>query len=160
MITEEIIDGVLLEYRENSEILRSDTRTFAAEQPALLALIFSDEYMFLTGPEREYMFFLTLVIWKSVIKHRGQIRTCSQKEIAGIEEKNWELLNLQKAGNFRERLNVFFENYPEEDLLAFVEDSIAVDDESMITKAGREPLFIVLKTQVDVLTGLGFLDSK
>ena len=53
------------------------------------------------------------------------------------------------AKKFRERLDVFFQDYFQEDLLAFVEDSLSEEEEEMVTKIGREPMFVALKTIID-----------
>ena len=40
----------------------------------------------------------------------------------------------------------------QEDLLAFVEDNLVEDEDSVVTKEGREPMFVALKSVIDVLT--------
>ena len=49
-------------------------------------------------------------------------------------------------------MDVFFEDYAQEDMLAFVEDNLVEDEDSTITKEGREPIFVALKSVIDVLT--------
>ena len=48
-------------------------------------------------------------------------------------------------------MDVFFENYQQEDLLAFVEDSLIDDEDEIVTKVGREPMFVALKSIIDCL---------
>ena len=65
-------------------------------------------------------------------------------------------MDASNAKNFRDRLNEFFEGSDQEDLLAFAEEAVLEDEddpESIVTKEGKEPIFIALKTMVDVLTG-------
>ena len=56
------------------------------------------------------------------------------------------------AKRFRDRMDIFFENYSQEDLLAFVEDNLVEDEDSLVTKEGREPMFVALKSVIDILT--------
>ena len=44
--------------------------------------------------------------------------------------------------------NCFFENSSQEDLLAFIEDSLLEEEEDLVTKVGREPMFIALKCEI------------
>ena len=58
-----------------------------------------------------------------------------------------------RKGEGRQGYKEFIES-EEEELLAFVEDLIVAeaDEDGAITKEAREPMFIALKTAVDVLT--------
>ncbi len=134
------------------------TVAFAEAQPALAAWLVSDTFDILTEAEREYLLYLALVIWKAATEVAGELPVADAARIGELEERNWAVLNETKAGSFRQRLDPFFENYPQEDLLAFVEDALAIDEESNedapeleVTREGREPLFIALKTMIDAL---------
>ncbi|MFT5382917.1 MAG: hypothetical protein ACI81W_000313, partial [Saprospiraceae bacterium] len=64
----------------------------------------------------------------------------------------WEKLSENQSKGFRDKLDVFFENTSQEDLLAFVEDALVQDEEDdMISPEGREYVFITLKTIIDCL---------
>jgi hypothetical protein len=79
----------------------------------------------------------------------------SEEELGEAEEKNFEILENSTAKNFRDRLNPFFEGTAQEDLVAFAEDAVLEfdsDPEYVLTKDGREPIFVALKTLIDVLT--------
>ena len=80
--------------------------------------------------QREY----PIVIFKSFNDAPGGFK----EEIEEIEEQNWTLLNETKAKGFREKLDAFFEDYPQEDLLAFVEDALVEDEDDFLTKEGKE----------------------
>ncbi len=77
------------------------------------------------------------------------------KTIETAEDKNWEMLKDASGKHFRERLDVFFDAYPQEDLLAFAEDALVHDEEEMVSSEGREYVFIALKTIIDCLHGAG-----
>ena len=54
-----------------------------------------------------------------------------------------------------EKLDVFFDEYEQEELLALAEEAILEDEddpEGIVTKEGRELIFVALKTVIDVLT--------
>jgi hypothetical protein len=79
----------------------------------------------------------------------------SEDEIGEAEEKNYEILESSTAKKFRDRLDPFFEGYEQEELLAFAEEAVLEDEDdpdSVVTKEGREPIFITMKTLIDVLT--------
>ena len=81
-----------------------------------------------------------------------------EEEIAEADEANWSLMESSKATDFHKRLDVFYEKSPEEDLMAFVEDALTGEAENedgetfTLTPEGREPMFVALKTVIDVLT--------
>ncbi len=122
---------------------------FKDNQPVLLAYLFSENFKLLTQDEQEYMMFLALVIWKSVRAAKADLNQVDQNLIEELEEKNWDQLNQSRSRMFKERIDPFFENYPQEDLLAFVEDALVYDEDSEVTKEGREYIFVALKTIID-----------
>lgn len=80
------------------------------------------------------------------------IRMVTEEQLSLQEEHNWNAYQAEKEGTFYDRITPFYEDYPQEDLLAFVEDMVQVDEEDGdITKIGREVIFITCKTLIDVL---------
>ena len=149
-IPETIID------QQYSQIAKDEKRTAAiqslkAQQPAILAYLFSESFELLTQNEKEYTMFLVLVVWASISEVHPEQKQIDPKMIEKAEDKNWELLKDVKAGNFRDKLDIFFENTSQEDLLAFVEDALVQDEDEMVTKEGREYIFVALKTIIDCL---------
>lgn len=154
IITEDTIDAVAERLGSSEDQFEQAVEQLRVEQPLLLALIFSESFELFTQSEREYILFLLLVIWGAVKEHNPERPPVTEKELSEAEEKNWEQLQGVQAQLFRERLDVFFEHYGQEDLLAFVEDAIlAAGEEDIITKEGREPIFVSLKSVIDSLTG-------
>ncbi len=137
------------------DVLLKELKT---HQPAILAYLTSESFLVLTESEKDYMLYLALVIWKSIERLEPSQTKITQKQIAENEEDNWERLNESVSKQFRDRLDVFFKDTTQEDLLAFVEDSLTLaeedekDPELPLTKEGREPIFIALKTVIDCLT--------
>lgn len=152
MIEAFIIDEVTEELSASEKALEHTLERMNQEQPMLLAFLFSENFEAFTESEREFLLFLTSVIWKSVFRVWGSQSKITEALLAEAEERNWDLLQNAKANNFRERMTVFFDEHPaEEELLAFIEDAIVDDEESPVTVEGREPLFVTLKSIVDCL---------
>ncbi|MFQ5447562.1 MAG: hypothetical protein ACE5FF_11570 [Saprospiraceae bacterium] len=159
MISETTIERVIAQFEKGETDYDKTIRQFAGRQPALLSFLLSGQEGALSQEERDFQLYLAAVIWKSVEYHHPGLPSIAADDIGAAEEANWALLEGSKKRNFREQLDVFFENYPEEDLLAFVEDALTVDDDDLgdesfhLTREGLEPIFISLKTMIDVLTG-------
>jgi hypothetical protein len=149
-ISETTIDAVV-EALESADF-EHEIEEFGKEQPALMGYVFSEDFDLLTQEERELMLYLMLVIWQSILRDGGEMEPVSKLALEDAEERNWELLETVKSSQFRERMTVFFEGSDQEDLLAFVEDSLVEDDDSTVTKEGREPIFVALKSVIDILT--------
>lgn len=124
---------------------------FGKSQPAVLAYLFSEDLELLTQDEREYGLYLTMVMWRAIETVSGKIREVTADEITELEEFNWVMLDKVNEQRFRDRVTIFFDGYAQEDLLAFVEDALVDDDDSQVSKEGREPLFVTLKSIIDAL---------
>lgn len=150
-ISEKVIDNLAEELEGQSGSYEQLINNFQESQPAIMAYILSGDTLFLTQEEREHFLYLSLIIWETTRRKKPELPIIDAQAIEKAEDKNWTQLEAVKARTFRERMDVFFEKYPQEDLLAFVEDALIPDDESPITKEGREPLFVALKTIIDVI---------
>lgn len=153
MVQETTIDKVVDIFNEDESALDTALAALEAQQPLLYGfLLESEEFEAFTDAEREYLLFLALVVWKSVEEQYGECPEVSEEQLSAAEEKNWEQLGELSETRFRERVSLFFTDYREEDLLAFVEDALLEDDDTPVTKEGREALFVSLKSVIDVLT--------
>lgn len=152
-ISEKIIDNITksLDNEENS--YDEAIGDMQAKQPILFSYLLSESFKLLLEEEKEYLLYLALVIWKAVDLEVAALPLLDSEKIEEVEEKNWTLFNETKARKFNEKLDVFFDKYPQEDLLAFVEDALVDDDDedAFVTKEGKELLFIGLKTTIDAL---------
>jgi len=149
LISENIIEAIAEEIGNSEQSFKEATVELSEEQPTVSGFIFSENFDLLTQAEKEYFLFLVLVIFKSIKKSGVAITTTTEQQLGRHEELNWELLNEVNAKKFRDRMDIFFKNYFQEDLLAFVEDSLTEDEEELITKVGREPMFVALKSIID-----------
>lgn len=156
-VSETIIDAVIDELDQlPDDAYERRVEQFAAAQPVLVAYLFNDEnFHLLNEDEKGYLQYLSLIAWLAITKVNGPSEPVSEEMIGEAEEKNYGILEASTASNFRDRLNGFFEGTPQEDLVAFAEEAVLEDEDdpdALVTKEGREPIFIAVKTVIDVLT--------
>ena len=146
-ISEEIID-------KNIESIKDENpdgfiKHLSEDQPAFIQFIATENFKLLTDEEFDTLIFLLSVIWKSATDLQP-LEEIDAQTVDENDEKNWAVVNELGNKNFGKVLDHYFENYPQEDLLAFVEDSLA-GEESHISQVGKELLFITSKTFIDCL---------
>ena len=149
MIPEAIIEEQLAALQAGD--FEQDLRAFAAAQPHLLDYLSGEDTGAFTPAEQELLFFAVLVIYRSIAAVSGVPAQVDGEKISAAEEANFALLQAQSTGPFRDRITPFFEQSSEEDLLAFIEDLLLDTEDETVSKEGREPLFVLLKTCVDTL---------
>ncbi len=150
-VTEDMIDAAATDLGGSEDLRLKNLEAFQQEQAVIFEYFFSEDFEAFTKAEKEYALFLALVIFRTARKVRPDLPSISEKVFMEAEEANWEKLQNVTARRFKERMDVFFDQYPQEDLLAFVEDSLIDDQDTPVTKEGREPLFVLLKTIIDCL---------
>ncbi|MCB0521447.1 MAG: hypothetical protein H6577_13015 [Lewinellaceae bacterium] len=157
MISENTIDKTIALLEKQPDGYEKAMRDFAGKQPAVLSFLMTDNEGALSDEERDFVVYMAVVIWKSILAEGQDPPKVSVEELAEAEEAIWDKLQSSKAKSFREKLDVFYENCQEEDLLALVEDALTIEDEDMeddnfhLTLEGQEPMFVALKTVIDVL---------
>jgi hypothetical protein len=152
-VSEDIIDEAVLELEAAD--FEQEVAIMGEKQPALLGYVLSEDFELLTNDERDWLLYLVLVLWKACEKVYEEIPPLSKNALETADEANWERLENVTAKRFRDRMTTFFEGYKQEDLLAFVEDNLTEDEEdteNVVTKEGREPMFVALKSVIDALT--------
>ncbi len=147
-IPESVIDQSI-EALSVSDSLDEAIKELADAQPFLVAYLSSETTSAFSNEEKDFLFFATSVIVTSVNSVEPAPRLLGLEMLTEIEEQNFTILTETKGKEFRDRITVFFENYPQEDLLAFAEDALEEDEENLITDEGREYLFVMLKTIID-----------
>jgi len=150
-ISEDIINKIFELEVESDNDSSESLLDLSREQPAIFHYINQEDFELLTEEEFDFLIFLTVIIFKSFRESGVTIKEVSVHDIESTEEANWEILNSATSNKFRNRIDAFYSEYLQEDLLAFVEDALEPDDLPIVTKEGREPLFIILKTIIDVL---------
>ena len=134
-IAENTIDETV-ERLEDFEDHQSLINELGEIQPGILAYLTSESFDLFSDEERDFLFFMTLVIVGAIQKQHPDLAVVTEDELGEAEERNWELFEKTKARAFRDKLDTFFDKYPQEDLLAFVEDALESDEDSLITKEG------------------------
>ncbi len=147
-IPESAIDKSI-EQLSASDSLDAAIKDLADAQPFLIAYLSSETTAAFSNEEKDFLFFATSVIVSAVEEIEPDARVLGLEMLTEIEERNFTTLTETKGKTFRDRVTVFFEDYPQEDLLAFAEDALEEDEENLITPEGREYLFVMLKTIID-----------
>ncbi len=151
-VSEQIIDGILDRFERDPDSLANTYKELAAEQPAVIALLYSRDMHLLTEKELDLLFFIVAVVYRAFAT-LGPVVEATREALSRADEHNWERMLGMRKGSFRDRVTPFFENYLQEDLLAFVEDSLVVDEDDFLTSIGREVIFVTAKTVIDVWDG-------
>lgn len=150
-ITEKAIDHLIETMDTSPDGVKRFWSQCQSQFPELAHYILNVDQDILTEDEYDQMIFIAMICIQACINSNSKtpISDISEK-IAQIEDQNWEVIDNQR-GDFRSKLNAFFDQYPEEDILAFVEDILVDDDTSEISLVGREVIFVKLKTLIDYL---------
>ncbi|MDX1940798.1 MAG: hypothetical protein SFU99_09625 [Saprospiraceae bacterium] len=152
-VSEEILDKIVERFDDSESAYEKAVEQFELSQPILLSYLFSEDFEVFTSDEKEFMLLLATIIFSANQEVNGTRPQIDEKAIADAEEANWAKLEGANVSRFHERLDIFFKDYEQEDLLAFVEDALADDDEDpIVTKEAREAMFVTLKTVIDCLT--------
>jgi hypothetical protein len=153
-IDEKILDAAILELEQYSDDPEYIVTRLQEENPVVFSFLLSESFDLLTDLEKEEMFYIALVLLQSAKLGGIQSAELNEELLEIIEEENWEKIVDSTDNAFHHRINIFFDNYPQEDMLAFVEDMLVEDEDSLATKEGREPMFIALKTVIDAICGI------
>lgn len=149
-ISEKRIDQVSEQLETSEHAYIDSLEDLRARHPIIFAYLLSENFEVLTSAERDYMFFLLAILWRAIRDDLPKGLTISEKKLGEAEERNWTMLQESTFSRFQDRLDIFFESYPQEDLLAFLEDALAEEEEEgPLTREGREPIFITLKSILD-----------
>lgn len=148
--TVEDIERTFAWLEENDDQAEEIFKELDKLQPNILAFLFSDNHVIFSNNEKELLVFACLVLYKCTMGTPREL--ISMEEIEQIEGKNYALVNEKLS--YDEQINLFFKGYPQEDLLAFIEDFISdeEDDEYAVNPESKLPIFITLKTISDCLT--------
>ena len=152
MISESIIDKVVDRFETKPDDLSNVYKELAAEQPAIIAMLYSTDLKTLTDEETDLLFFIVAVLYESIKAKNGQLAQVEPEQMEVADDRNWGTMMSAGNGNFRERITPFFKEYLQEDLLAFAEDALLDDDDQVVSGIGREAIFVTAKTVIDVLT--------
>lgn len=148
-VSEQVIDQVAEAIGTSESSFEWALQEMETRQPVLLAYLFSENFALFTEGEREFLLFLVMVVHSASVRANNDLPPITEEMISQKEEANWEMLQEVKGRKFHERLDVFFEGHPQEDLLAFAEDALSDVEDGFVTKEGREAIFVAVKSVID-----------
>jgi hypothetical protein len=154
-IDENLIEAVVDQLGASDAAFENKLNELKDKYPLRLGYLFAEDVEALTKEEQSWMLFVgTVIISACEQAYGGHLPMIEEKDLMELEENNWSAIQESKETGFNKRLDVFFQNTDQEDLLAFIEDSLAdsEEEENIISKEGKEPMFIMLKTLVDSCT--------
>lgn len=151
IFNEKLIDKVFDRMINDDNDPEQELRKLSETQPGIIDFLANESLEVLTPEEHDYLIFLSMVIVNCMSEAKLQLDTVAPEELEELEEKNWELLEAVTGKGFRQRISIFFDHSDQEDMLAFIEDALAEDDLHLVTKEGRELMFIVLLTLFQAL---------
>ena len=159
MIPESAIEAALARLTDEAAVEEAMI-TFATEQGPYVQYLRTDTFALLTEAERDYLQYLALVIYGAVGQATERVPKLRGETIEAWEERCWGWLEASVGKPMPQRLDAFFANVDEEELLAFAEDSL-VDpepddpDEAALFASGpsRELGVVALATLIGGLRG-------
>lgn len=153
LVSEVTIDQAAQRLSEAQTPIEVQARAIQEEQPYLWAYLVSEQFTLLTAQEQDYFFYLALVLYQAISQDVQPVLV-EEETVGDCDEQNWALIQQSNSNDIRKRFDPLFENYQEEDLLAFVEDALMEDEEEelKLTPEGQELIAVGLKTLIDCLT--------
>jgi len=151
MVPESIIESVIEQYSDDEERYVTDLAAVMDRQPALLAFLDQESVHILKEEEKDLLWYIVLILYIAIEKNGEEMIELTDDQLSANEEKNWTVYQEQPRGTFREKVTPFFEDYPQEDLLAFVEDTVELEESSPMTNVGREVIFMSAKSIIDTI---------
>lgn len=141
MITELQIDQIFEKIGEEKD---ESILKFIEGDKKFSAYLLGDQFKLLSETEKELLLFIHLTIWFCYDQY-GQAFDFIIEDFTTIEEENWTKIENNKLSS-ELKIDLLFENYPQEDLLAFVEDMLQQEE---ITPLGKELIFVTAKSYID-----------
>jgi hypothetical protein len=155
VITDKVIDQVIDQLDASEENYEKALHQFAEEQPMIMAYLTSESFELLSDDERSYMVYIAVIIYRSYKKSNPNLQDVSEDQIGEAEELNYQELEEAEGADLMEKIETFFEDYEQEELLGLAEEAIMDDEEdeeeSVVSEEGAEPVFIGLKTIIDAM---------
>ena len=149
-IGEEFVFNFLDKIDENDRNFIKLRDEIVSNQLLIDALLTDENLDVLKEEEYDLLWFIIVVIYGAIKEGiNSELPVLSKEIYQNWEESNWKIWNETKVKDFRGKLNPFFEDYPQEDLLAFVEDSLESDEDLEINPIAQEISFIISKSLID-----------
>jgi hypothetical protein len=153
LVSDKTIDQIIDQLDASDEAFELAMDKAGEEQPMIFAYLTSESFDLLTEEERGYMLYIGLILYLAYKKTNPNLQDISEDQLGDAEEKNYEMLEQAKGETFADRLDIFFDNYKQEELLALAEEAVMDEEEEehLVTEEGAEPMFVALKTVIDAM---------
>jgi len=133
---------------EKTFILQSEK--ILKNHSAIIAYLSSEGFGILSEEEKDLLWYCLVVMFKAIELQKAETLEITMEALEEAEEDNYSRIG-EKDLKFLQIADILFQDYEEEDLLAFVEDTLVPDDDDFPSPVGRKVIFISLKTIIDVL---------
>ena len=153
-VTPELVDKVVVSFEKlTDEKIESLIQELEEHQPAALAYVLSEDFEALGEEENEILLLDALMLWQIINQAYESIDTPDSEKVDQLQFDNWkasEELKATKGQSFDDFVEPMIADYPEDELLYFVLDTlIDEDDEDDMNSESKLPIFIALKTLCD-----------
>ncbi len=150
MILAHQLDETIIHFEKNEKELDKLLDYVQEKQSLLLDILIGTHAELFTEEEMDYLLFLFLGIFGTFQKHK-ELPIFTEQQINKAEEFSWKILN--ENNDYNTAIQAFFAQVPEEDVMDFIDLSIAPDDENeiKITDPGRLIMLAVLVALTKVL---------
>lgn len=151
IITEDHIEKFIDRMEADEDLFLKCRQQMIDNEPALAAFLTQESMDILNDDEYDLLWFITTLIYTVFTEENKLDKALEAAVLDETEEVNWDLLNEKENAAFSDRLDLFFEETEQEDLMAFLEDCTEPDEDVDITPVGREIIFIAGATLLNVL---------
>lgn len=153
-ITPELVDNIVVNFEQlTDEKIESLIQELEQQQPASLAYILSEDFEALGDEESEILLLDALMLWQIINQGYEEVNVPDSEKVDQLQFDNWktsEELKATKGQSFDDFVEPMIADYPEDELLYFVLDTlIDEDDEEDMNSESKLPIFIALKTLCD-----------
>lgn len=152
-VPESIIDTYIEKFQDEA-VYQTYRQKMEEENVILSQYLHPDRLELLSEKELSVLELITGIIYFSSREIAGKSLFVQGQLLEEKEDINWEAWNLHIKKSVTHALDVFFENYFQEDLLAFVEDSLQPDEDAEVSPAGAEIILVTAKSIIDTLDQL------
>lgn len=149
MITSQLLDQRVIQFQSQPAEIDKLLNHLQSNQELLMDILIGSHAELLTEEELDYLIFLFLVIYGTAQKLQI-IPEFTEDQIIKTEEKSWQIIN--EHNDYDTAIEAFYQQFSNQDLIEFIDLSIAPDDENEIQITG--PGRLILLAVLTALSGL------
>ena len=133
---------------QNEKLFFTVQNKIIDSQPAVSAMFTDDALDLLSDDEFDLLWFVVVTMYFCLDK-KFKIPVITPQALSEAEELNWQVMEKSTGQAWRKRLDPFYVDYPQEDLLSFIEDSFESDEDFELSGPVKEVLFVCAKSILD-----------